>query len=95
MCGVWFGLALGSSTVHTEVEVEVVRDAVAGVGARRSPSASVGSGQVVEVRRSGLSSAYQGSAWHRWRKEKQAAIRRQNERYMSALARAASSKEVP
>ena len=67
-----------------------VRAAMVATRPRRSPSAS-GS---ADMRRSGLSSAYQASAWRRWRKEKQAANRRQNERNLSMFAKAASNKEV-
>ena len=69
---------------------QYVKSAVVPARPRRSPSVS-GSG---EVRRIGLSSAYQASAWRRWRREKQAANRRQNERNLSMFAKAASKKEV-
>ena len=67
-----------------------VTAAVVAARPRRSQSAS-GS---VDMHRSGMSSAYQASAWRRWRKEKQAANRRQNERNLSMFAKAASNKEV-
>ena len=67
-----------------------VRAAVVAARPRRSPSAS----GPADAHRSGLLSAYHGSAWLRWRREKQAVMRRQNERNLNILAKAASNKEV-